>query len=383
MATVFLSPVGNGEQFFTTAGVVLSGGLINTYAAGTTTPTATWTDSTGTVSNANPIVLNSAGRLNNVMIYFTQGQKYKFIITDSASNTQYTLDNLSGINDTSTTSQTEWNSPSLAATYTSGGNTFTLSGNQTSTFQVGRRVQLLDNGSYLYGNVTSSTFTSSTSVVVLLDSGTLDSGLTTATYAFLGEQNPSVPSVITYPLTLSSASNAFTGTLTGNASTATSATTAAGLSGASPVLGTNWEIDANGQLINNGGTMQWALASATNFSGSNLSFALNNYVPGSAVWSISSGKLVAAVTGWFEAECVIQYTTGAGWSGSQTFAFTVTGATLYGATTTLPIPLSTNGAITIKALINLTNTTNTTVVTLGSTSNFSISNSYIIMRRVA
>jgi hypothetical protein len=39
----------------------LAGGLLYSYAAGTTTPKATYTDSTGAVANANPVVLDAAG----------------------------------------------------------------------------------------------------------------------------------------------------------------------------------------------------------------------------------------------------------------------------------------------------------------------------------
>lgn len=99
MATVYLSPVGNGFQWFTTSALaVLAGGKINTYAAGTSTPTATFTDITGTIPNANPIILDASGRDPNE-IWFTAGQAYKFVITDASNVVQFTLDNLYGIND--------------------------------------------------------------------------------------------------------------------------------------------------------------------------------------------------------------------------------------------------------------------------------------------
>ena len=61
---VNLSPLaGAGWQFFDNNGVILSGGLLYTYAAGTTTPQTTYTSSSGATPNANPIVLNSAGRI--------------------------------------------------------------------------------------------------------------------------------------------------------------------------------------------------------------------------------------------------------------------------------------------------------------------------------
>jgi len=69
---VNLSPVGNSQQFFDNNGVPLNGGLIYTYQAGSSTPLATYTDINGTVANANPIVLNSSGRLANE-VWLTYG----------------------------------------------------------------------------------------------------------------------------------------------------------------------------------------------------------------------------------------------------------------------------------------------------------------------
>ena len=61
---VFLSPVGGAAaQFFTNTGAVLTGGKLFSYAAGTTTPLATYTTSTGNVARTNPIVLDAAGRV--------------------------------------------------------------------------------------------------------------------------------------------------------------------------------------------------------------------------------------------------------------------------------------------------------------------------------
>jgi len=98
MTTVVMSPVGVGTQWLSAAGVVLSGGKINTYLAGTTTPVNTYTDITGTVLNANPIILDSTGRYAQE-IWWVPGQLVKLVITDSANNVQFTLDNLSGLSD--------------------------------------------------------------------------------------------------------------------------------------------------------------------------------------------------------------------------------------------------------------------------------------------
>jgi hypothetical protein len=91
---------GAGWQFFDNSGVILSGGLIYTYSAGTTTPAATYTSNTGLTLNANPIVLNSAGRTANE-IWLTAGNEYKFILKTSTGVTIGTYDNIPGVGDQS------------------------------------------------------------------------------------------------------------------------------------------------------------------------------------------------------------------------------------------------------------------------------------------
>jgi hypothetical protein len=93
---VNLSPVGNSQQFFDNNGIPLGGGLIYTYQAGSSTPLPTYTDVNGTTANANPIVLNSSGRLDNE-VWLTYGYNYKFVLKTSAGTTLGTYDNLYGI----------------------------------------------------------------------------------------------------------------------------------------------------------------------------------------------------------------------------------------------------------------------------------------------
>ena len=91
---------GAGWQFFTDNGVPLSGGLLYTYAAGTTTPETTYTDNTGTTQNANPIVLDAAGR-PPYEIWLTTNTTYKFVIKTSTNTLIGTYDNIPGANDAS------------------------------------------------------------------------------------------------------------------------------------------------------------------------------------------------------------------------------------------------------------------------------------------
>ena len=84
---------GAGAQFFDNNGVPLAGGLIYTYAAGTTTPVATYTSSDGLTANANPIVLDSAGR-TPAQIWLTENNSYKFALKTALDVTIKTDDNI-------------------------------------------------------------------------------------------------------------------------------------------------------------------------------------------------------------------------------------------------------------------------------------------------
>jgi hypothetical protein len=97
--TVGLSPVaGAGWQFFDANGVPLSGGKLYTYAAGTTTPQTTYTSASGSVSNANPIILNSEGRVSGTNeVWLDSAVAYKLILKTSADVQLWSADDLSGI----------------------------------------------------------------------------------------------------------------------------------------------------------------------------------------------------------------------------------------------------------------------------------------------
>lgn len=102
MATGFLSPIGMIMQLLTDQGVVGAGFKINTYVGGTVnTPQQTWTDSTLTVLNPNPIVMGSNGRFQSVSVWGPTGTLIKMVITDSLNNliAGGTIDNIPLIND--------------------------------------------------------------------------------------------------------------------------------------------------------------------------------------------------------------------------------------------------------------------------------------------
>lgn len=99
MTTYNLSAfAGAGAQFFDDDGVPLVGGKLYSYESGTTTLLTTYTTSTGTVANTNPIILNAAGRTPNE-IWLATGVLYKFILTTSTDVLIGTYDGVPSIND--------------------------------------------------------------------------------------------------------------------------------------------------------------------------------------------------------------------------------------------------------------------------------------------
>jgi hypothetical protein len=71
-------------------GAPLAGGLLYTYAGGTSTPLATYTDQSGTVANANPVVLDATG---SAQVWLAPGVLYKFVLQNSSGVQQWSVDN--------------------------------------------------------------------------------------------------------------------------------------------------------------------------------------------------------------------------------------------------------------------------------------------------
>ena len=131
------SPIGGfAAQFFDNNGVILSGGKIFTYAAGTTTPQATYTSASGATPHSNPIILDSAGRVPGGEIWLTDGLVYKFVIETATGILIGTYDNITGVNSnfvnytvqeeviTATAGQTVFNLSTI--NYTPGTNSLTV-----------------------------------------------------------------------------------------------------------------------------------------------------------------------------------------------------------------------------------------------------------------
>lgn len=187
----YLSPLGN-EMQADANGDPLVGGKIYTYLAGTTTPAATYTSSAGVTPQANPIILNSLGLPDNPL-WLGSGVSMKMVIKDSTDVTVRTIDNVLGVNDPSAvTAQDEWVAFSGTPTYLSA-TTFSVAGDQTGTFQVGRRLKSTNAGGTVHSTITASAFGAGiTTLTVRNDSGTLDAGLSSVSYGLVSILNSSL-----------------------------------------------------------------------------------------------------------------------------------------------------------------------------------------------
>lgn len=114
---VALSPLGGaGWQFFDNNGDPLSGGKLFTFLAGTSTPATTYTTSAGDVANANPIVLDSAGRVSQE-IWLTENVAYKFVLQSSTNTQIWVKDNISAIPPFPTSSSGGSGTPAAGTVY--------------------------------------------------------------------------------------------------------------------------------------------------------------------------------------------------------------------------------------------------------------------------
>lgn len=92
--TNFVLPPVFTPQFFYANGQPLAGGLLYSYQAGTSTPTATYTDSTGGTQNTNPIVLNGRGECS---LWMPINTFLKFVLADPSGNVIWTRDQCSAL----------------------------------------------------------------------------------------------------------------------------------------------------------------------------------------------------------------------------------------------------------------------------------------------
>jgi len=187
---------GNGDPYV--------GAQLFVYEAGTSTKYTVTQDQAGASNHANPIILNSSGMVANgagaaQAMWQEAGQEIKLVLapstdTDPPVAAIRTYDNIPGIND-GTDIISQWVLGGTP-TYIDATN-FSVVGDLTSTYHVGRRIKVNVTAGVLYGIITETAYTTLTTVTVFLeDSGSLDSGLDTVWYSLLSVTNHSIPNVL-------------------------------------------------------------------------------------------------------------------------------------------------------------------------------------------
>lgn len=177
------------------------GAKLFVYVAGSSTKAAITQDEAGLTAHDNPIILNARGFPGNGSgaskpIWQTEGQAVDLVLAPSTDSDPPvsaidTWEDITGINDTVSIGQSQWVS-GPAPTYV-GATSFTLAGDQTSDFHVGRRLKTTNSGGTIYSTITAAAYTTLTTVTVENDSGSLDSGLSAVEYGILTGTNTSTP----------------------------------------------------------------------------------------------------------------------------------------------------------------------------------------------
>jgi hypothetical protein len=178
-----------GGRWTDANGAPLNAGLVYVYLAGTTTPDVsypTYDDAVaGTNANANPVVLSSAG-MAQIWLQARPDVLYKIVVKDSTAATTYqTVDDYNPSLAFPIPSLDQWVKETNAVAYSSTV-LFTVTGiDVTSRYVPGRRVKVAVTAGTLYGTVSDSSFSTNTTVRVVMDSGVLDSGLSSVYYGLL------------------------------------------------------------------------------------------------------------------------------------------------------------------------------------------------------
>ena len=184
----YISPVFNIPSFVDADGNPLAGGLIFAYEGGSFSVLKnTYTSEDGAVANSNPVVLNSAGQLTT-SIFLNPGETYNLVLTEADGTT--VIKNFDGVVGVTPPAPEQEDSslwvtigPATYLTPTS----FRVDGNFTSELTLGARVRFTSSSVLTYATVTSSTFVSTyTEVLVDNDGAVLTSALDSVEYSLLG-----------------------------------------------------------------------------------------------------------------------------------------------------------------------------------------------------
>ena len=178
-------------------GAPYAGAKLFTYQAGTSTKEPTYQDEDSSTAHANPIILDANGRIP-AGVWLTEGQGYKLLLapsddTDPPVSPIWTLDDVTGLNDFTIGGLDQWVASGLTPTYISG-TQFSVPGDVTSAFHVGRRLKITDAGGTKYAYITATAFVTVTTVTVSVDAGgSLSTPTSAVSYGVDTTDNPSRP----------------------------------------------------------------------------------------------------------------------------------------------------------------------------------------------
>lgn len=202
------------QQFEDANGNPIVGGKLFTYIAGSTTKQPTFTDSTGGSANTNPIILDASGRTPSGL-WLTESVSYKFVLapatdTDPPTSPIWTEDGITGVNDSNAVTLSQWQTQLDVPTYI-GATSFSVPGDKTGEYHVGRRLKSVNTAGVIYSSISNTSFGAGiTTVTVVNDSGTLDSGISELSLGLITATSTSIPSTFA-----KLASPVFTGNPTG------------------------------------------------------------------------------------------------------------------------------------------------------------------------
>ncbi len=165
-----------------------------TFSEGSSTPKLTYSDEALTVPNSNPIILNNRGEGS---IWLDGKYRIKLLPateSDCLTGTSiFTVDHVSA-QPYGSLAISQWVASAATPVFISA-SSFSVSGDFSPTLEIGRRIQLIDGSSTLYGRITGSTYsaaTNRTTITVALDSGTFTSSLSAVNMALLTVTGSSV-----------------------------------------------------------------------------------------------------------------------------------------------------------------------------------------------
>lgn len=163
MATALVSP--KFYAFDPDTGLPLSGGKLYAYECDSYSFKTTYQDEPGTTPNTNPVILNSSGYAS----VYLDGS-YRLVLTDADDNVVWDADPVSD----RSMSVDEWQA-SVSATYASP-TSFTVAGNQTAMFTVGRAMRI-DDATTFTTHVQSASYAGGVTTITIYGTDTLTASL--------------------------------------------------------------------------------------------------------------------------------------------------------------------------------------------------------------